>query len=389
MKRILWVIGIIAFSANLPAPLFPIYQTKYDLNNFAITALFAIYAVCMLVILLLAGSLAERRGTKWMVTTGVLLALISSIIFIGATSPWMLYLARAVEGIALGAFMGTSNALLLHHTSQQHIKRSLAYSSMATLLGFGLGPAICGLIVQYSSFSPEIFPYVVLLVLLLIAMGLLLSLPPTNEKKNKQAPIRLRLGIPSKSRTIFIFFVCPAVFVMLALNGVVISLIPTFVHTILNSNNLAWSGLLLLIFLGGGAIAQQIAWPRRTNHRIQVGIVLLLIGAWVMISAGFTSSMFLLIVGMIMLAIGNGWTFQASMQLAGSLGEPAERPTIISTYYLAGYTGMAIPTIGVGSLSTFVGLLPALIVFGTIVTIVGAGIIAVPKISASAFPDAP
>lgn len=64
---------------------------------------------------------------------------------------------------------------------------------------------------------------------------------------------------------------------------------------------------------------------------------MLLIGAWIMITAGFTSSIFLLIIGMIMLAIGNGWTFQASMQLAGSLGEPSERPSIISTYYLAGY----------------------------------------------------
>ncbi|MDT2288023.1 MFS transporter [Paenibacillus larvae] len=148
----------IAFSANLPAPLFPIYQMKYNSNNFAITALFAIYAVCMLLILLLAGSLAERNGTKWVVTVGVIFALISSAIFVGATS-WMLYLARAVR-IALGAFMGTSNALLLHYTPSQYIKRSLAYSSMATLLGFGLGPAVCGVIIQYSLFIPEIIPYV-------------------------------------------------------------------------------------------------------------------------------------------------------------------------------------------------------------------------------------
>lgn len=73
--------------------------------------------------------------------------------------------------------------------------------------------------------------------------------------------------------------VCPAVFVMLALNGVVISLIPTFVHTILHSHNLAWSGLLLLIFLSGGAVAQQILWPYQTILRIQVGVVLLLIGS--------------------------------------------------------------------------------------------------------------
>lgn len=381
MKRILWVIGIIAFSANLPAPLFPIYQMKYNLNNFAITALFAIYAVCMLLILLLAGSLAERNGTKWVVTVGVIFALISSAIFVGATSPWMLYLARAVEGIALGAFMGTSNALLLHYTPSQYIKRSLAYSSMATLLGFGLGPAVCGVIIQYSLFIPEIIPYVVLLILLLLALGLLITVPPTNENKNKQIPIRFRLGIPSTSRSLFIMFICPAVFVMLALNGVVISLIPTFVHSILHSNNLAWSGLLLLIFLSGGAIAQQISWPTWAILRIQVGIVLLLIGAWLMISAGSTASMILLFIGMIILAIGNGWTFQASMQLAGSLGKPSERPGIISTYYLAGYTGMEIPTIGVGLLSTIVGLLPALIIFGSIATLIGVGIIAVPNIS--------
>lgn len=100
-----------------------------------------------------------------------------------------------------------------------------------------------------------------------------------------------------------------------------------------------------------------------------------------MISAGSTASMILLFIGMIILAIGNGWTFQASMQLAGSLGKPSERPGIISTYYLAGYTGMAIPTIGVGLLSTIVGLLPALIIFGSIATLIGVGIIAVPNIS--------
>ncbi|MEW4132188.1 MFS transporter [Bacillus thuringiensis] len=380
MKRMLWIIGIIAFSANLPAPLFPIYQTKYNLNNFAVTALFAIYAVCMLLILLLAGSLAERNGTRWVVSVGMILALISSAIFIGATSPWVLYLARAVEGIALGAFMGTSNALILHHTPQQYIKRSLTYSSMVTLLGFGFGPAICGVIIQYSSFIPETLPYVILFILILLALGLLFTLPPTNEKKIKQNPIRFRLGIPSTSRSLFIILVCPAVFVMLALNGVVISLIPTFVHTILHSNNLAWSGLLLFIFLSGGAVAQQILWPYQTILRIQVGIVLLLIGAWIMITAGFTASMILLFIGMFILAIGNGWTFQASIQLAGSLGKPSKRPDIISTFYLAGYVGMAIPSIGVGLLSTIVGLLPALITFGVIVTLIGLGIVIVPKI---------
>lgn len=99
-----------------------------------------------------------------------------------------------------------------------------------------------------------------------------------------------------------------------------------------------------------------------------------------MITAGFTASMILLFVGMSILAVGNGWTFQASIQLAGSVGKPSERPDIISTFYLAGYVGMAIPSIGVGLLSTVVGLLPALITFGVIVTLIVLGIVIVPKI---------
>lgn len=377
MKIILLIIAIMAFSANLPAPLFPIYQSHFNFNNFDITALFAIYTACMLPSLLISTSFVKRNGTKNVVRAGIILALISSLIFIFTVSPWMLYLARAVEGAALGLFMGTSNGLLLKHSSNAH--KALALSSMATLLGFGFGPMSCGLIGEYSKFKPYTLPYIVLFLLLLLALILLFKIPNINENKDKKAPITFHLGIPKNSKTIFLSFVCPAVFVMLALNGVVISLVPTYVHSILKSSNLSYSGILLFIFLGGGAVSQIIKSPKARTTRVQLGLLLLLIGTWLMVLAGFFISMTLLFIGMIILAIGNGLTFQGTIQLAGSLASKDESAAVISTYYVAGYTGMAIPTIGIGILSTILGLMSALIIFGIIITVIGIILIIIPK----------
>ena len=377
MKIILLIIAIMAFSTNLPAPLFPIYQSHFNFNNFDITALFAIYTACMLPSLLISTSFVKRNGTKNVVRGGIILALISSLIFIFTVSPWMLYLARAIEGAALGLFMGTSNGLLLKHSSNSH--KALALSSMATLLGFGFGPMFCGLIGEYSKFKPYTLPYIVLLLLLLLALILLFKIPNINENKDKKAPITFHLGIPKNSKTIFLSFVCPAVFVMLALNGVVISLVPTYVHSILKSTNLSYSGILLFIFLGGGAVSQIIKSPKARTTRVQLGLLLLLIGTWFMVLAGFLISMTLLFIGMIILAIGNGLTFQGTIQLAGSLASKDESAAVISTYYVAGYTGMAIPTIGIGLLSTILGLMSALIIFGIIITIIGIILIIIPK----------
>ncbi|WP_297633190.1 MFS transporter [uncultured Clostridium sp.] len=377
MKRILFVICIMAASANLPAPLFPIYQLHFYLNNFDLTLLFAIYTACMIPSLLISTSLVKRNGTKSVVCTGIVLAILSSLIFIFTKDAFMLYLARAVEGIALGNFMGTSNGLLIKNSP--NMAKALALSGAMTLFGFGLGPFLSGLIAEYSPLIPYVLPYIVLFLLLLIATVLLLSVPNEKEPVNKKEKIRFSLGIPTNSKTLFLLFICPTVFIMLALNGVVISLIPIFVHTVLKSSNLSYSGILLLIFLGGGFTAQFIRVPRNNIRRIQIGMLLLIIGTWLVIQSGNKVSMMLLFLGMIILAIGNGLTFQSSIQLAGMLSTPEESSSVISTYYLAGYTGMAVPTIGIGILSVVLSLMWSLVIFGILITILGVVLIFLPR----------
>ncbi|MGL4739342.1 MAG: MFS transporter [Sarcina sp.] len=379
MQYILIIIGIMTLSTNLPAPLFPVYQSHFNLNNFDITLLFAIYTACMLPSLLVSTSLVKKYGAKKIMNSAIIFAIISSVIFIFAKDAQMLYIARAVEGIGIGIFMGTSNGLLLKHTKNTH--KAMALSSMITLLGFGLGPAMAGFIAEYSSVKPYVLPYICLFILLLLAMFSLFKVKEAEDGIDKSTKIRFKLGLPSNGRGEFLSFVCPSIFVMLALNGIVISLVPIYVHSILKSSNLSFSGILLLIFLGGGCIVQIINRPKDKTKRVQLGLGLLLLGTWFMILAGLEVSMLLLFIGMIILALGNGFTFQATMQLAGSLGNKEESTSIISTYYVAGYIGMAIPTIGIGFLATYLGLMSALVIFGGIITIIGAILIINPYVN--------
>lgn len=380
MKKILWAILWIAISTNLPAPLFTFYQQNYQLNDLAITTLFAIYAASLLPFLLISSSLADLKGLRWTNTLGLFLAFLSALLFYFSSQFWMLYIARVLEGIAVGVFMGTSNALLLTNVKNEagEISTALKYSSMSNMFGFGCGPMLCGLVVQYSPVIPLQLPYLLLLVGLGSALGLMFTIKENKPKLRQNIHFHINLGVSAESKRIFWYFIAPAAFSMLALNGIVISLIPKYTKVLFHSQNFAFSGFLLFLMLSGSGIAQLIPWPQRKISRVQIGILSIIIGTWLMIDAAPTQSMSTLFWGMIFQAIGTGWTFQESLQLVGEISTPQNRSRIMSTFFVCAYTGMAFPTIGIGWLSTLWGLMPALCSFGLVISLVGIGIICGP-----------
>lgn len=383
MKRILWAILWIAVSTNLPAPLFPYYQAQFGLSNLAITTLFAIYAACLLPVLLISSALAKRYGLRLVSQGGLLLALLSALTFLLADAPWILYAARVLEGLAVGAFMGTSNALLLQYSTKT-ISKSLQYSSMCNMFGFGFGPLLCGLLLQYVALLPHQLSYLLLAAALLSALFLSFTLKQTPENLDKDLKLLISLGVPHESKALFWTFIAPAAFTMLALNGIVISLIPTYVKELFHSSNMAFSGLLLFLMLSGSGIAQSTCFPKTRMRRIQVGIVFLILGTWSMVLAAPAQSAFLLTLGMLFQAIGTGWTFQGTLQAAGEMSTPETRSSTISTFFVCAYSGMAFPTIGIGLLSTLCGLMTALSIFAVLITVAGITICFVPLLRKNA-----
>lgn len=357
MKRMLWVILMMSCGATFISSLFPVYSQYYQLDGFQITILFAIYAVFLIPSLLIVGGRGNFWGLKRVVRYSIWISILSTLIFLVSFDVWMLYAARILEGIAYGAFTGTAAAFLIKNTPPNKIGTAIKLSGITVLIGFGLGPAIAGLIVEYVHFQPLRLPYWALLFMLFSSLIFLEMLPKHEDSQaQKPAKSKITLGVPSNIRSHFWFFIGLPIFTVFTFGGIVFSLIPSFTKNVIQTANLSISGLLILLLLGGGAIWQFFPWPRNPVTRMRLGILFLAIGSWVIVFSGQTANLFLLWAGIFIQGIGAGWTFQVSLRFASQLPEPEERPGAISAFYLSAYSGFIFPVVGVGVLTQFLSL---------------------------------
>lgn len=371
MKRMLLVSFLMSVGATFVTPLFPLYSETYEMNSLEITILFAIYATFLLPSLLIIGVNSTRWGLKRIVRISIWLSILSTLIFLVSANDWMLYLARIMEGIAYGAFTGSAAAYLILQTSPDRTQKAIKLSGVAILSGFGFGPAIAGGIIEYSNLQPLRFPYGILLALLIISLILLETLPKdavTGEQRKSNT--KVSLGLPKKIRSPFVSMAGLPIFTVFTIQGIVFSLIPTFVKSVIQTSNLAVSGMIIFVLLIGAVLAQFIPWLSHPVKRIRIGILLLLTGAWIIVASGIVSNLPLLWVGIILQAMGGGWTFQIALTFAGQLPNPVERPRVISIFYLFAYSGFIFPVVGVGLLSLFLDLHFSLIILNIFVTLI-------------------
>lgn len=371
MKRMLWVILMMSCGATFISSLFPLYSEYYQLNSLQITILFAVYAAILVPTLLIVGAKGSDWGLKRVLRISVMISIVSTLIFLGSINVWMLYIARILEGIAYGAFTGTAVAFLIKVTSPNKMSTAIKLSGVTVLIGFGLGPAIAGLVLQYLHWQPLRLPFWVLLIMLISALVILETLPKHDHLPGKKpAKTKISIGVPSNIRSHFWSFVGLPIFIGFTLQGIVLSLVPSFAKNVIHTSNLSVSGLLILLLLGGGALAQFIPRPSNPVTRIRLGLLFLVIGSWVIVFSGQTASLMLLCIGIFFQAVGGGWTFQITLRLAGQLPKPEERPRVISAFYLCGYSGFIFPVVGVGVLTQLFNLNFSLIVLNLFASLI-------------------
>nr|WP_279591510.1 MFS transporter [Paenibacillus sp. BK720] len=374
MKKMLWVILMMSTGTSFTSPLFPLYQEHYRLSSLQITVLFAVYAVALLPTLFIVGSRGSSWGLKRVLRISILLSILASILFMASHQAWLVYAARMLVGIAYGSFTGTAVAFLLKQTPKEKSGKAILLSGMAVSVGFGLGPALAGLIIEYLHLMPLRAPFWVLTVLLLSAWAGLETLRDEDYQAHKErqqaasVPISLRVSADIKPH--FLSFSALPVFTLFTLNGIVLSLIPSFVKNVIHTSNLAVSGLLILLLMGGGTMMQMLPWFKHPVVRLRIGITLLAFGAWLVVLSGTLESISLMWAGVLVQALGSGWTFQISLRLAGELPHVSERSRVITTYYFSGYIGFIVPIVGVGLLSFLFNLYMSLIVLNVLATLI-------------------
>ena len=110
--RAFWLVAGVLFlslvAASAPAPLYGVYQAQFRFSAATLTAVFAVYALVVLITLLVFGSLSDYLGRPPVIIATLAVNIGACALFLTAQGVVLLFAARVLQGIAVGAATGRS-----------------------------------------------------------------------------------------------------------------------------------------------------------------------------------------------------------------------------------------------------------------------------------------
>lgn len=131
------------FGMTLVIPLLAIYAESFNANAVQATMLVTVFAACQLVSGPIIGYMSDRIGRKPMLIFSQIGTFIGFIILARATSLWMIYLSRIIDGATAGN-LSLAQAYIADNTAPENRVKAFGLIGIAFGLGFFIGPSVTG-----------------------------------------------------------------------------------------------------------------------------------------------------------------------------------------------------------------------------------------------------
>lgn len=350
-------------ASSAPSPLYEFYAREWGLGSAAVTVIFAVYAVAVLLTLLVVGSLANHLGTRPVLLGAVALQIGAMMTFAFAPGPEVLLAARALQGVATGAAMGAAGAALLAFEGSKRRGRGSLVNSAASPIGLSIGALGSASVVKFLP-EPTKTVYFFLAALLLVLGVALLRLPSAGQV----APGWLRslmpeARIPGSARKTMAATM-PVAAATWALAGFYLSLGPALAHAITRDNSVLVGGLALFALFVPGALAILVVRRRSDRTTLLTGVVSLITGISLTVLAVQLGSAPLYFAGTVVAGVGFGSGYFGAMRMTLPLCGPHERVGMLSSIYLICYLGFSVPAVAAGLLVAVAGMKGTTLIYG-------------------------
>jgi multidrug resistance protein len=147
-------VDMIGFMVVLP--LLPFYALKLNATPETIGHLIASFSIAQLLAAPLWGRVSDRYGRRPALLIGLSASAIAYVVFGLATSVWLLFLSRLVQG-AGGGTTGVAQAYVADTVAPADRARALGWLSAATSAGVMVGPAIGSFTAHFGQAAPGMF----------------------------------------------------------------------------------------------------------------------------------------------------------------------------------------------------------------------------------------
>ena len=137
-------------------PLLPFYALRLHATAETVGWMIASFSIAQLVAAPIWGRVSDRYGRRPALLIGLFASAAAFLVFGLATSLWLLFLSRIVQG-AGGGTTGVAQAYVSDTVERKDRARALGWLSAATNAGVSIGPAIGSLATHISQAAPGFF----------------------------------------------------------------------------------------------------------------------------------------------------------------------------------------------------------------------------------------
>lgn len=347
---------LVTAAVNLEVPLYRTYADAAGYGNGLTAVVFAAYVAGLLPVLIFFGGISDRLGRKPIIVSGLVSAVLATTVMIVNPTIYTLLFARILQGVGVGLSVGAGTAYLAEILGEPNgATRAASYVAITTSLGFGCGALLTSAALLYQkTLVPVSYWLILLLTLGCIALTLRLS-----ARKTSASPLLRLPYFPAGTVVVGI-----AIAVAWAVTGLVITIVPT---QLAHQQLAAWTGPVLFLVNGTGALVQPLARRLDSANSLRVGFVLLSLGYVSLVSGAWLGILSLVLLGAAIAgAACYGFTYLGGLaEVTKAAG--TQRARAVSGYFLCAYLGFGLPSIVIGFLADLVGVINALVAIGVVI----------------------
>lgn len=348
------VVGHTLWTSAAPALTYGLYAEEWHLTHTMTAAIFAVYPICVVVVLTGFGGVSDQIGRRATMLGGLLASLAGALLFAVAPDVWWVFAGRAMMGIGVGLAASPSTAAILEFSRPERAKSAASVTMGAQAIGFAAALLLGGALTEYGPWPTRLCFWILAVLLLVLVAGTWLL--PRHAAGRTVGSWRSRIpSVPGNVRWAFALS-STAMMAAYTFGVLVLSLGGQVELELIGSPNALLNGAVLSLFpivMGAiGIIARTLA----PLTALIVGALISCLGMALLILA--VSSRDLVIYLLATAVAGGAYSllFVGGLQVISAVAPERDRGGVLAALYLLSYLSMGAVSLALGAIATARGL---------------------------------
>ncbi|MDV6262759.1 MFS transporter [Rhodococcoides yunnanense] len=370
-KRVLGAAAAGAFASlvvgsNVPGPLLPLYADRMSLSTFAVSALFAVYLVALVITFTVMARTRLTRYAWALLPAAMLGGVVADLsLLAGGESVMFLFLGRFLTGTCVGVATGATATIVVAARGEKG--RTIA--SSGAIFGSFVGLILGAVVAEYLP-GPTTTVYLVHMTLLtVVAVVLVIALYSARETLRVALHEPVVGGTPESEPPVERRARAAGYGIGLAgwaIGGIAVGILPTAVREQTGSESLVVGALAPVVLLSIAWLSPFVFAALQTALRPVQSLALIGLGAVLCAMGVVLASLPMVIAGCVCWGLGQGFAYACGLRILTRGLSAVEQGRTASRFASFCYGLTAVLALGTGAVSTAWGTGAGMTVAGVV-----------------------